>query len=295
MICGKKSYSLIIGLTAVGLMAQDQPPRPATQAPQRSRRPGGFVPGQERPTGDPEQIARGKQSYEINCRGCHGADLRGGDMGGPNLLRSQIALSDRDGEGIVTVIEGSLAGSGMPAINMLPDMAKATAAYVRSVLATIGVQGVPPSSTEPSTIVVGNATEGQAFFAAKCASCHSATGDLKGLASRLADPKTLQNTWVAGRPLRGRFGGGGGRRAETKPVTVTVRQPSGESVDGKLIQIDDFLVTLELPDGSSRTFRRDGNVPKVEVHDPLDAHRDLLSVLSDKDMHDITAYLVTLK
>lgn len=295
MTCGKKSYFLMIGLTAVCLLAQDQPPRPATQAPQRSRRPGGFVPGQERPTGDPEQIARGKQSYEINCRGCHGADLRGGDMGGPNLLRSQIALSDREGEGIVPVIQGSLAGSGMPAINMPPDTAKATAAYVRSVLATIGVQGVPPSSTEPTTIVVGNAAEGQAFFAAKCASCHSATGDLKGLAGRLSDPKTLQNTWVAGRAIRGRFGGGGGSRVESKPITVTIRQPSGESVDGKLIRIDDFLVTLELPDGSSRTFRRDGNVPKVEVHDPLDAHRELLTVLSDKDMHDVTAYLVTLR
>jgi cytochrome c oxidase cbb3-type subunit 3 len=241
-------------------------------------------------------IARGKQSYEINCRGCHGADLRGGDMGGPNLLRSQIALSDRDGEKIVPVIQGSLAGSGMPAINMSPDTAKATAAYVRSVLATIGVQGKPPSSTEPTTIVVGNASEGQSFFAAKCASCHSATGDLKGLASRFPDPKILQNTWIAGRTRMGRFGGGGGgNQTDNKPVTVTVRQPSGEMVDGKLIRIDDFLVTLELPDGTSRTFRRDGNVPKVEVHDPLEAHRDLLSVLSDKDMHDVTAYLVTLK
>src|SRR5579871_5180977 len=159
------------------------------QGPPGNRRPGGFVPGQERPTGDPELIARGKQSYEINCRGCHGADLRGGDMGGPNLLRSQIALSDRDGERIVPVIQGSLAGSGMPAIKMPPDAAKATAAYVRSVLATIGTQGKPPSSTEPTTIVVGNAAEGQAFFAAKCANCHSVTGDLKGLASRLSDPK----------------------------------------------------------------------------------------------------------
>jgi cytochrome c oxidase cbb3-type subunit 3 len=90
-------------------------------------------------------------------------------------------------------------------------------------------------------------------------------------------------------------GGGGRGGADTKPVTVTVRQPSGETVEGKLILIDDFLVTLELPDGTSRTFRRDGNVPKVEVHDPLDAHRELMSVLSDKDLHDVTAYLVTLK
>ena len=287
MVRGLKPCLLVIALAAS---------LPAQGPPQRNRRPGGFVPGQERPTGNPEEIARGKQSYEINCRGCHGADLRGGDMGGPNLLRSQIALSDRDGEKIVPVIQGSLAASGMPAINIPPDAAKATAAYVRSVLATIGVQGVPPSATEPKTIVVGNAAEGQAYFAAKCASCHSPTGDLKGLATRFPDAKVLQNTWVAGRVRMGRGGGGrAGNSADTKPVTVTVQQPSGESVEGKLIQIDDFIVTLELPDGSTRTFRRDGNVPKVEVHDPLEAHRDLMAVLTDKDMHDVTAYLVTLK
>jgi len=289
MIRKMKPLAWLAAVTAVGLLAQ------GPQPPQRSRRPGGFVPGQERPTGDAEQIARGKQSYEINCRGCHGADLRGGDMGGPNLLRSQIALSDRDGERIDPVIQGALARSGMPAINLPPDAAKATAAYVRSVLATIGVQGVPPSATEPATIVVGNAAEGQAYFAAKCANCHSPTGDLKGLATRFADPKILQNTWVAGRVRMGRGGRGSGSQADAKPVTVTVRQTSGESTEGKLIRIDDFLVTLELPDGSSRTFRRDGNTPQVQVHDPLDAHRNLLTFLSDKDMHDVTAYLVTLK
>jgi len=295
MINGIRRLVLTAGLAVAMAYAQapPTPPRPAgSEAPQRARRPGGFVPGQERPTGDAEQIARGKQSYEINCRGCHGGDLRGGDIGGPNLLRSQIALSDRDGEHIVPVIQGSLAGSGMPAINMPPDAAKATAAYVRSVLATIGGQGKPPSSTEPTTIVVGNAAEGQAYFAAKCTNCHSATGDLKGLAGRITDPKILQNTWVVG---RARMGRGAGNRADAKPVTVTVRQQSGESVDGKLIRIDDFLVTLELADGTTQSFRREGNVPKVEVHDPLDAHRELLTVLSDKDMHDVTAYLVTLK
>jgi cytochrome c oxidase cbb3-type subunit 3 len=284
---------LILQLTAMVSLALI-PAAMSQGPPQRNRRPGGFVPGQERPTGDPELIAKGKQSYEINCRGCHGADLRGGDMGGPNLLRSQIALSDREGEKIVPVIEGSL--PGMPAIKMPPEAAKATAAYVRSVLATIGVQGKPPSSTEPKTIVVGNAAEGQAYFATKCANCHSATGDLKGLATRISDPKMLQNAWVAGRERMGRFGGRGGAGGrESKPVTVTVHQPSGESIDGKLIRIDDFLVTLEMPDGTTRTIRRDGNVPKVEVHDPLEAHRELLTVLTDKNMHDVTAYLVTLK
>src|ERR1700719_2483297 len=74
---------------------------------QGGRSPGGFVPGQQRPPGDPVQIARGKTLYGISCTGCHGADLRGGDLGGPNLLRSQLALSDRDGELILPIIQGS--------------------------------------------------------------------------------------------------------------------------------------------------------------------------------------------
>ena len=78
-------------------------------------------------------------------------------------------------------------------------------------------------------------------------------------------------------------------------VTVTVTLPSGRNVEGRLVRIDDFLVTVALADGTVHTFRRDGDVPKVEIHDPMKAHRDLLAVYTDKDIHDVTAYLVTLK
>ena len=80
-----------------------------------------------------------------------------------------------------------------------------------------------------------------------------------------------------------------------RTVTATVTLPSGETVEGRLSRIDDFLVTLQLPDTTLRSFRRNGDIPKVVVKDPMKAHRDLLAVYSDKDMHDVTAYLVTLK
>src|SRR4051812_17703791 len=64
-------------------------------------------PAQQRPPGDPALIARGKTLYAINCQGCHGVDMRGGDLGGPNLLRSQTVLSDKDGELIEPIIHGS--------------------------------------------------------------------------------------------------------------------------------------------------------------------------------------------
>jgi cytochrome c oxidase cbb3-type subunit 3 len=215
-------------------------------------------------------------------------------MGGPNLLRSPLALSDRDGEKIVPVIQGSLQNSGMPAIQMSAADAKAVATYVRSVMATIGGQGKPPSSQEPPTILVGNAADGQSFFARKCATCHSAMGDLQGIATRIPDPKALQNAWVAGGSRPGR-GAAAATRSAARAVTASVTPPGGQTIEGRLLRIDDFVVTIELPDGTSQSFRRDGDVPMVEVQDPLRVHRELLSVYADKDIHDVTAYLVTLK
>ena len=291
--CFVRKLALLIAGTATVL---GQPPQTVPQAQQRPpRRVGGFVPGQQRPPGDPAQIGRGKASYGISCRGCHGADLRGGDMGGPNLLRSQLSLSDHDGENIIPFIQGSVPGVSMPAIPMSPENAKAVAAYVRSVLATIGGQGMPPTSQEPPSILVGNAAEGKLYFVAKCSGCHSETGDLRGIATRVPDPKTLQNSWVAGGVRAGRAGPAATRPSERRTVTVTVMPPAGPAVEGRLLRIDDFVVTVELSDGSSRSFRRDGDVPKVEVHDPLRAHRDLFPIYTDKDMHNVTAFLVTLK
>ena len=290
---GWKTHTALLGLIA-GLAMAQQPAAPAPQTGRGggARRVGGFVPGQQRPPSDPVQVARGKTLYGIQCTGCHGADLRGGDLGGPNLLRSQVALSDRDGELIVPIIQGSRQSAGMPAIDISPDDAKAVAAYVRSVEETIGRQGMPPEAKAPPSILVGNAGEGQAFFAARCASCHSAAGDLQGIAARIADPKALQNLWVSG---GGGRGGRGAAQSTARTVTVTVTPASGARVEGRLVRIDDFLVSVGLDDGTIRTFRRSGETPKVEVHDPLEGHRNLLTVYSDKDMHDVTAYLVTLK
>jgi cytochrome c oxidase cbb3-type subunit 3 len=278
--------------------AQTTPPAstpPAASAPTPVRRAGGLVPGQKRPPGDPAQIARGKTLYGIACTSCHGADLRGGDLGGPNLLRSQVALSDQDGELIVPIIQGGRQNSGMPAVPMSPADAKAVAAYIRSEVGTIGSQGKPPSIGKPApSILVGDATAGQSYFATKCSSCHSPTGDLAGIATRISDPKLLQNTWVAGGRGR-RFGPTVSAPGSRRTITVTITEPSGESLEGRLVRIDDFLVTVALADGTLRTFRREGDVPKVDVHDPMKTHRDLLAVYTDKDMHDVTAYLVTLK
>ena len=292
------AFGLITGGASLALsQAPPPPPQPSEAVPQAPpvRHFGRLVPGQQRASGDPAQIARGKTLYGVHCTGCHGADLRGGDMGGPNLLRSQVALSDQAGEMIVPIIQGARESAGMPAIPMSPEDAHAVAAYVRSIVGTIGSQGRPPSVGKPApSILVGDAAAGQAYFDSKCASCHSPTGDLKDIGAKFADPKMLQNAWVSG-GMRRRFGPPVDETDPRRTVTVTVTTPAGETLEGRLLRVDDFFVTVGLADGSVRTIRREGDSPKVEIHDPMKAHSDLLAVYTDKDIHDVTAYLVTLK
>src|SRR5262245_46899366 len=297
---------------------QAQPPQaqpPQAQPPQGQAPPGGQgrgragqgFPAQQRKLADPAVIERGGTLYGINCRLCHGPDLRGGDLGGVNLLRSALVLNDQDGELIYPVVRDGRLPQGSPAMPPLPipeaDV-KAIAAYIHSVAAKMAGQGGPPprdAAPAELNIVVGNAAAGEKFFAANCASCHSVTGDLKGVGARYSSPILLQNAWVAG-------GGGRGRRGTpvvldpyapdplaSKPVTVVVTTADGEKIEGRLERIDDFLVTLVTADGTPRTFRRSGNVPAVQITDPLDGHKKLLVKYTDKDIHDVTAYLVTLK
>jgi cytochrome c oxidase cbb3-type subunit 3 len=263
----------------------------------------GF-PKTQRPPDDPAVVERGSTLYGINCRLCHGADLRGGDMGGINLLRSQLVLGDQNGEAILPVVHGGRNTPGMPPMPPIPlpdDDVRAIATYIHSVMArSPGQGGPPPGPPVVLNIVVGDAAAGQRYFAANCASCHSATGDLQGLATRYPEPMQLQNTWVGG---RAQAGGRGGRGAAAdpsaarvpKPTTVVVTTPSGERVEGRLDRIDDFIVILTQADGIQRSFRRSGAVPQVQINDPLAGHKALLTKYTDKDIHDVTAYLVTLK
>jgi cytochrome c oxidase cbb3-type subunit III len=284
--------------------AQQAPaPTPQPQSPPASPPPGGrgqgrgrpaVFPAQQRPPGDPALIERGKSLYAVTCSACHGVDLRGGQLGGPNLLRSQLMLNDQQGELLLPVIRGSRAEKGMPPLPMSDDDVKAVAEFIHSVAGSSRGQGAPPGSdAPPPDPVVGDASAGQAYFAAKCSTCHSPTGDLQGIAARVPDARALQNLWVSGGGGRGGRGRGGASTARRTTALVTL--PSGETIEGELVRHDDFIVTLRQNDGTIRSVTREGDVPKVEIRDPLEPHRAMLGALTDKDMHDVTAYLVTLK
>ena len=311
--------ALLVSTIYTGVGAQGPPPQtPPAQAPPAQAPPAqpptaqpaagggrqgrGTFPAQQRALADAAVIERGNTLYGINCRLCHGPDLRGGDLGGVNLLRSQLVLNDQEGELIYPVVHNGRNTPGLPMMPPLPlpeaDV-KAIAAYVHSGAAkAAGQGGPPPGPPVVLNIVVGNAAAGEKYFAANCASCHSTTGDLQGLASRYSEPMALQNAWVAGGGGGGRGGRGGAGAAPARaprPVTVAVTLANGERVEGRLERIDDFVVVVAQEDGSQRTFRRNGNVPQLQITDPLAGHKQLLAKYTDKDIHDVTAYLVTLK
>jgi len=307
--------TILAALTLPAAMIAQTPPAAAppptagtAQAPEgRGAAPGRGVlgqgrgpnfPQQQRPLADAAVLALGKGLYESRCAACHGIDLRGGQQGGPNLLRSQTLLSDKAGELIAPIITGGRpnppAGAPpMPAFAMPMTDITAIAEYLHSVLARAGNQGRPPEGelVPPEKALVGKPAAGQAYVASRCAKCH-AVADLKAVAARAADPRDLQNQWVSGGGGGGRGGRGG---APGKPITVTVTPASGPAVEGRLVRIDDFIVSMTLDDGTRRTFVRNGADPKIEIRDPAAAHRALVPTLADGDMHDVTAYLWTLR
>jgi mono/diheme cytochrome c family protein len=244
----------------------------------------GFVAYPQRPPGDPAAIERGKGLYGANCVFCHGATARGGDGGGPNLLRSTIVIEDLKGERITPIVrEGR---GAMPPFQFTNAQIADIAEFLHS---------FPVSSrTGPSTldILVGDPKKGEAYVAAKCASCHT-TAALKTFAAKLDDPKMLQQMWL----MPGNAGGRGGGPAPipAPPISVTVTLASGEVVKGRLSRVDDFSASLTQPDGTHRTFRTAGTTTKVEIQDPLTPHKELLRVYTDDDIHNVTAYLASLR
>ena len=231
-------------------------------------------------------IEYGETLYQVNCRLCHGPDLRGGDQGGSNLLRSDVVLIDISGESIGEVItEGQ---GSMPTFdNFSNEDIAAIAGYIHSIKFESEGQGSTPPVDYDLDILVGDSAAGEQYFNRECASCHSVTGDLSGIATRIPNDYIMQNTWVAGG--RRQAGRGGVQ------TTVTVITQGGETVAGRLLRYDDFFVSLRTQDGTYHSFSRRGDSPRVNLDDPLYRHRELWSELSDSDIHDITAYLETIK
>jgi cytochrome c oxidase cbb3-type subunit 3 len=226
---------------------------------------------------DPAAVERGRTLFELNgCAFCHGKDIRGGD-GGPSLLRSLIVLSDQKGEQIAKIVLNGVPNTNMVAFALKPNEIEDIAEFLHS----FGVSGNETARRRPPSIVTGDASAGAVYFKAHCKACHDAAGALHDIAKRYPAPRKLQQRWLM--PHSGVV------------TDVVVTPPQGGAIRGQLLEIDEFTVTLRLADGTQRSFERRGTTPRVEVLDPLAGHKALLTQYRDQDIHDVTAYLVTLK
>lgn len=238
--------------------------------------PFGIVAYPDRPKAPADVLDRGKAAFTVNCSFCHGRDA-GGASAGPNLRRSEVVLRDQGGELIAPIIHGARVAQGMPKFNLPEPTIADIAAWLHSL--EVGGNMKP---TEVINIVVGIPAQGGAAFAARCGTCHSVDGDLKGFAGKFSTPQAMQQTWI----FPGYAQGPGSPPLHVPPVTATV-----QGVTGRLVHWDDFSIELQTAGNSIRRFVLDNGVPGVTVHDPLQPHRAMFRTLTDKDIHDITAYL----
>ena len=235
---------------------------------------------------DPEAANRGRSVWVAECIECHGTAARGTDKG-KNLIQSDLVLHDRYGSTLGPFLaSGHPMQSGRKSSSLSPiEVAELSHFLHERVYDTL--RGSP--IFQPQQIVTGDAKAGEAWFngAGKCSTCHSPTGDLKGIGSRY-DPATLQGRFLFPR------GGGRGGRQSGKQLTLTITPPNGPAVTGVPVIFDDFDVSVRDENGVIHTFTRSPEL-KVVRQDPFAVHDQLLDVYTDKNMHDMLAYLVTLK
>jgi cytochrome c oxidase cbb3-type subunit 3 len=276
----------------VDYLAKNLPPHTDAQTTARKRGGGGLL-AQAGPSDkhivDEEAAERGKVTYTAECITCHGPTARGTDKG-PDLVRSLVVLKDRYGDTIGPFLrKGHPAQSGTSSADLnqaqIVDLSHFLHQKVGDTLRTGPYNKV-------LNVLTGDPKAGEAYFngAGKCNTCHSPTGDLGGIAKKY-DPAVLQLKVVF--PQTVAFGRSITTGAK-KPVMVTVTSPSGERVTGVLDQMDDFSVSLRDASGEYRSFKRAPDI-RVEKSDPYAAHVALLDQYTDKDIHDVVAYLETLK
>jgi mono/diheme cytochrome c family protein len=245
------------------------------------------------PVTDTAAVERGQQLLVAQCGFCHGANARGGS-GGPDLTRSTLVQADEGGKQLGEFLATGRPDKGMPKFDMPPAQVSDLASFLHSAI----YQNSNRRLYKILDIVVGDAKAGEAYFngAGRCSSCHSPSKDLKGVGAKY-EPAALQGRLLLPRG-RERSPGSPPVPLYTDPtaLTVTVTPPSGEPVSGGLVRLTDFEVTLyDAGAGHMRSWLRNGDTPKLVVVDPLQAHMDHLSKWTDADMHNMTAYLASLK
>jgi len=242
--------------------------------------------GRQKP--DPAAVERGRQFFVPRCGFCHGNDAHG--KSGPDLVRSALVLHDNKGDTLGPVIRDGRPDRGMPAF------ASVTAEQIADLSVFLHSRAADVSNRfayKIGDLITGDPQKGAAFFKGEghCDQCHSPEGDLAHVAGKY-EPVELQRRMLYPAPnMIDMFLGRAVK--QPAPTKVTVHLPSGEEVSGILDHMDEFTISLRDASGWYHSYAR-ADV-RVDKEDPRAAHEALLAKYTDDDMHNLLAYLETLK
>lgn len=229
-----------------------------------------------------EQIQAGAGRFSSQCGFCHGRDATGGETG-PDLTRSALVAEDTRGDKLGPLLRTGRPDRGMPAFELNATDLGAIVAYVHDQKTKFETLGGGRRDVDVADLATGNAEAGRRFFsgAGACSTCHSATGDLAAIGTRFQGLALLQRLLYPN-----------GRPAPAAPK-VTFTLASGQNVIASLAAQDEFSITVFDPLGARQTYAK--SAVKFKIDDPLYAHFEQLAKYTDKDMHNVYAYLETLK
>jgi len=222
----------------------------------------------------PDEVAaaRGAPMFVTSCAGCHGQGARGAIA--PSLITSDLVLGDEHGERLVPFLKQGRVGKGMPAFAMSDQQLRDISEFLHLQVENVANRG----TYHVLNILVGNASKGKAYVETHCMSCHSEE-TFAHIASKFRSPEQLQRNWIW--PARG------------QSITANIKTGNG-TISGQVRQISDFRIALVDNSGETPTVDRVPGV-EVQVNDPLAEHERLMMTLANDDMHNVTAYLETLK
>lgn len=230
------------------------------------------------PAPDKAAAERGAPLYQQDCGFCHGPQARGAE--GPNLVVSSVVLDDEHGEKLVPFLKQGRPDKGMPSFASLSDdQLKDISEFVHQQVEDVANRG----TYHVLNILVGNSSKGEEYVQANCMSCHTAN-TFAHIASKYGTPDQLQRSWVwPARP-----------EDQSLAVTANVTLADGATISGRVTQVSDFTITLVGASGDTHVIDRGPGVVVV-MKDPLEPHERLIQSLKNDDMHNVTAYLETLK
>jgi cytochrome c oxidase cbb3-type subunit 3 len=224
------------------------------------------------------EVNRGGAIFLQNCAFCHGRDAAGGE-GGPDLVRSKLVGGDKAGDKIGPVVRNGRVEHGMPRFALSDAEIASVVAFIHYQKSLSESQIGGRRGVDVADLQTGNAAEGKRYFngPGKCVSCHSPTGDLAGVATR-----------YQGLALEQRLLYPKGAKAQ-----ITVTLPSGQTITGELAYQDEFVTGLR--DSSGRYHSWLSSKVKCSIESPADAHAELLAKYTDADIHNLMAYLQSLR